>query len=106
MISGSKEVLWEAMGSMAKVTLYKVLRELFINMTKHSQATTVTLNFKQHAETLEVRYSDNGIGISKNTKFEKNGLRNTEKRIEAIGGTLNFESNHGQGFKALVIIPN
>ena len=105
-ISGSKDILWERIGSMSKVTLYKVLRELFINMTKHSQATTVTLNFRQDSENIEVRYSDNGIGVSKNKKIVKNGLQNTEKRIEAIGGTITFESEQGNGFKALILIPN
>lgn len=35
----------------------------------------------------------------------KNGLRNTEKRIEAIGGTVIFDSIKGDGFRAHIAIP-
>ena len=93
LISGSKEIAWQVLSNVTKITLYKVLRELFINMAKHSQATIVTLNFKTNSDDIEIRYSDNGVGVSQNEKIIKNGLLNTEKRIEAIGGTITFDKN-------------
>lgn len=105
LISGSKEIAWQVLSNVTKITLYKVLRELFINMAKHSQATIVTLNFKTNSEGIEIRYSDNGVGVSQNEKIIKNGLLNTEKRIEAIGGTITFDSIQGDGFKALITMP-
>lgn len=105
LISGSKEIAWQVLSNVTKITLYKVLRELFINMAKHSQATIVTLNFKKNSEGIEIRYSDNGVGVSQNEKIIKNGLLNTEKRIEAIGGTITFDSIQGDGFKALITMP-
>lgn len=105
LISGSKEIAWQVLSNVTKITLYKVLRELFINMAKHSQATIVTLNFKKKSEGIEIRYSDNGVGVSQNEKIIKNGLLNTEKRIEAIGGTITFDSIQGDGFKALITMP-
>lgn len=105
LISGSKEIAWQVLSNVSKITMYKVLRELFINMAKHSQATIVTLNFKKNSEDIEIRYSDNGVGVSQNKKIIKNGLLNTEKRIEAIGGTITFDSKQGDGFKALITMP-
>ncbi|WP_290568174.1 tetratricopeptide repeat-containing sensor histidine kinase [Leeuwenhoekiella sp. UBA6783] len=105
LISGSKEIAWQVLSNVTKITLYKVLRELFINMAKHSQATIVTLNFKKNSEGIEIRYSDNGVGVSQSKKIIKNGLLNTEKRIEAIGGTITFDSKQGDGFKALIKMP-
>ena len=75
-------------------------------MSKHSKAKLVILNLKQQAKELEIRYSDNGIGVDTSTGIEKNGLFITEKRIEAIGGSISFESEQGNGFKALIKIPN
>lgn len=106
LIVGGKDISWQSLSNVTKTTLYKVLRELFINMSKHSKASLVTLNLKQRAKELEIRYSDDGIGIDTSTGFEKNGLFITEKRMEGIGGSISFESEQGNGFKVLIIIPN
>ena len=105
LIVGGKDIPWQSLSNVTKITLYKVLRELFINMSKHSKAKLVILNLKQQAKELEIRYSDNGIGVDTSTGIEKNGLFITEKRIEAIGGSISFESKQGNGFKAMIMIP-
>ncbi|MAW96936.1 MULTISPECIES: tetratricopeptide repeat protein [unclassified Leeuwenhoekiella] len=106
LIVGAKDISWQSLSNVSKITLYKVLRELFINMSKHSKASLVTLNLKQFTKALEIQYSDNGVGIDTSKGFEKNGLLITEKRMDAIGGTIIFESDHGIGLKAVIRIPN
>ena len=54
---------------------------------------------------LKIKYSDNGIGIDKEQLLSKNGIRTTEKRIAAIGGTIVFDSEKDKGFKAEITIP-
>ncbi|RXG18371.1 hypothetical protein DSM03_1011053 [Leeuwenhoekiella aestuarii] len=106
LIVGGKDISWQSLNNVTKITLYKVIRELFINMSKHSQASLVTLNLMHHAKELEIRYSDNGVGIDTSKGFEKNGLFITEKRMEAIGGTITFDSDQDKGFKSVIRIPN
>jgi tetratricopeptide (TPR) repeat protein len=103
---GSKEIEWNTINALTKTTLHKVLRELMINMAKHSQATIVTLSFKKMNNILQINYSDNGIGATENAVNTKNGLRNTEKRINAIGGTIIFETEKEKGFRAEIKTPN
>ncbi len=105
-ITGIQNIAWEQVDQWSKVALYKVLRELMINMRKHSSAKLVTVKFSEASNSLKIDYEDNGIGASKEALILKNGLRNTEKRIKVIGGTINFESQIGKGFKALIHIPN
>ena len=76
-----------------------------INLRKHSSAKLVTVKFSEASNSLKIDYEDNGIGASKEALILKNGLRNTEKRIKAIGGTINFESEIGKGFRVLIHIP-
>ena len=76
-----------------------------INMGKHSKANMVTIGFKHTGKTMVVKYYDNGVGASKEELNAKNGLRNTEKRIQAIGGTVIFDSDKGEGFTAHIMIP-
>ncbi|MDT0539080.1 hypothetical protein [Croceitalea sp. P059] len=104
--TGSTDVDWAEISPITKKTLYKVLQELMINMQKHSEASLVSLAFLPSKKVLKISYLDNGIGASKKQLLLKNGLGNTEKRIQAIGGTIIFDSSSDKGFEALVEIPN
>ncbi|WP_203256342.1 tetratricopeptide repeat-containing sensor histidine kinase [Hyunsoonleella ulvae] len=104
--TGSKSIDWSVVNDLCKTVLYKVLRELMINMVKHSKATVVKIMFKALPDGLQINYSDNGVGASKTAMYGKNGLRNTEKRIQAIGGTIIFETDRGKGFKVEIKTPN
>ncbi|SMC35274.1 tetratricopeptide repeat-containing sensor histidine kinase [Cellulophaga tyrosinoxydans] len=105
-VSGSSDLNWSKLSSLSKKTLFKILQELMINMQKHSGASLVSVAFEQSKKTLKVSFMDNGVGASKTDLNFKNGLMNTEKRIEAIGGTIIFESDKGRGFEAQIEIPN
>lgn len=103
--SGSGGIDWERVNPLAKKALFKVLQELMINMGRHSEATLITIGFEDSAKILIVEYADDGVGASEQDLKAKNGLRNTEKRIQAIGGTITFDSGKDEGFKAHIQIP-
>jgi len=104
-ITGTKEVDWDHMVPLSQKVLFKVVQELMINMGRHSAADMVTIGFRHTGHRLTVNYSDNGRGASMEELNGKNGLRNTEKRIEAIGGTVIFDSDKGDGFRVHITIP-
>ncbi|KAB1158660.1 hypothetical protein F7018_08565 [Tenacibaculum aiptasiae] len=81
-----------------QIVLYRLLQELLVNMTKHSQASLAVISFSLQKDTVQVQYKDNGIGT--NTVTIKNGLKNMETRIKSIGGTIIFESENEKGFKS------
>lgn len=101
-----QQISWHKLNPVGKITLYKVLRELMVNMRKHSSAKLVTLKFeniKDHL--LRVTYVDNGKGADPESLILKNGLQITEKRIQAINGKITFETAKGKGFKAVITMP-
>ena len=104
-LRGLDKLEWDNFSSTVKIAIYRVLQELMTNMQKHSQASLVALIFAYDNKTLTIKYSDNGIGIPAEQLTSKNGLRNTEKRIQAIHGTLIFDSEKDKGFKAEIKIP-
>lgn len=105
-LRGGKEVKWKFMTPTVKTVLFKIVQELMINLGKHSRASTVAITFQKSSADLLVNYEDDGIGASKKELILKNGLLNTEKRIQAIGGSIIFDSEKGNGFKAEIRIPN
>ncbi|MEC3965256.1 hypothetical protein [Flagellimonas halotolerans] len=104
-MTGVKDVQWNEMAPLSQKVLFKAIQELMINMGKHSSADMITIVFKSTEKVLTVNYSDNGVGASLKELNAKNGLWNTEKRIQAIGGSITFDSHKGQGFKAHITIP-
>lgn len=104
--TGSTTLKWETISEFTKKTIYKVLQELMTNMQKHSKASLVSIDFEQSKKKLKIEYSDDGIGTSKDKLNTKNGLLNTEKRIQAINGSITFDSDNNKGFNALIEVPN
>lgn len=102
--AGNDPSVWEKVSSAVKEEVYQMVRELMVNMKKHSQASHVAVKFEKTGETVEIQYKDNGVGISGDLIY-KNGLRNTASRIEAIGGTITFDTKIEKGLKVNLSFP-
>jgi signal transduction histidine kinase len=100
-VKGLSNIYWSAFSEIERTTIYKVIQELLINMKKHSQASIVVLVFQKEKRKLDISYSDNGIGSDLK---QGSGLKNTENRIQAINGTITFETNPTKGFKVKISI--
>lgn len=105
MINGLNEIDWTSIENFKKITIYRVLQELLVNMKKHSQCSLVIVSFKKQENNLHLNYFDNGIGINLDKKIKKNGLQNVESRIIAINGTITFDSKVNNGVKINMTIP-
>ena len=102
-LEGGGEKLWEAINDDTKAEVFCILQELMTNMKKHSGADTVTLNFKRENDRITVLYADNGKGMEFLTP--KNGLRNTETRIESISGHITFDTKPDEGLRVEFSFP-
>jgi signal transduction histidine kinase len=85
-----------------KITVYRILQELLVNMKKHSQCSLVVVTFKKIEKNIMIEYADNGIGAQTEQINIKSGLLNVENRINAIGGTLTFDNVIQKGFKVRI----
>ncbi len=103
-INNSNTIEWKKIKKEAKIVTYRILQELMVNMKKHSQCSLVVIGFENKKRTIEINYSDNGIGCPNNNQYKK-GLQNAENRIHAIKGTITFETESNKGFKTKMIIP-
>jgi len=101
---GNSIQLWEQVSEQAKEEIQHILQELMVNMSKHSQASDVVIRFEQAQQKINISYTDNGIGISGGVK-PNNGLTNTGTRIEAIGGTITFDTKVEKGLKIQISFP-
>ncbi|MBJ2125211.1 ATP-binding protein [Flavobacterium sp. IB48] len=103
-INNIEKVNWDLIDEIKKVTIYRVLQELMVNMKKHSQASLVVVKFDSNGKTIFIDYTDNGKGCEK-SKIVKNGLQNMENRILSSKGTITFDTEPDKGFKVKITMP-
>lgn len=77
--------------------IFLTLKESLNNSLKHAKATSIGVNIKMLSlNYISIMVTDNGIGFNLaklNSKFAGNGLENMKNRMEAIGGSVEIESN-------------
>ncbi len=105
LIIGNNENYWKQLSEISKKELFYILRELMVNMKKHSLATAVVLKFEINNNIFSVKYTDNGVGIKDFEKKYGSGIQNTENRIAKINGDINFEKNPKGGLIVNMNIP-
>lgn len=103
-LAGNDENIWKTLKEFTREEIYQVMRELLINMKKHSQATLVAFKFERKNNYIQIQYTDNGIGIPGGIIY-KNGLTNTDSRIEAIHGEIIFDTETEKGLKIYISFP-
>ncbi|MDY0929921.1 ATP-binding protein [Chryseobacterium sp. CFBP8996] len=101
---GNQEETWETVTKSTQTEIYQIIRELLVNMKKHSEANNVVFKFEKINNLINISYADNGIGISDELIF-KNGLSNTVSRIENINGKITFETKTEKGLKVNISFP-
>ncbi|RKS98377.1 ATP-binding protein [Flavobacterium sp. 123] len=105
LVNGMNLIEWMKLESNKKIVVYRVVQELLVNMRKHSKCSLVVLSFKNNKNKLQIDYSDNGIGATLDEQNLRNGLRNIKNRIEAVKGSIAFDTNSHKGFKTSFSIP-
>jgi signal transduction histidine kinase len=86
-----------------KVLLYKSVRELLINVSKHAQAQKVVIDISHEDETICLSVTDDGVGFGPTDPAgdqplePKFGLFSIKERLRQLGGTMKIASNSGKG---------
>lgn len=104
-LNGLDHISWDEINKLKKITIYRVIQELLVNMRKHSEASLVGINFKATDKSIVINYTDNGKGIDTEKIIFKNGLYNVESRILKLKGNIDISTNPNLGFKAFIKIP-
>lgn len=77
--------------------IYRVFQEALTNTLRHANADRAQISISGDKNLIYFFYSDNGTGT--NQIIKGNGLKGMVERVLDIGGTINFQSSTGAGFK-------
>ncbi len=103
-LAGNGENTWKGLKELTQEEVYQIVRELLVNMKKHSRADRVGFRFERENKLIRIFYTDNGIGISGDVIY-KNGLSSTVSRIETIKGEIIFDTKIEKGLKINISFP-
>jgi signal transduction histidine kinase/ligand-binding sensor domain-containing protein len=89
--------------------LYMVFKEAINNVARHSGAASANVGVAFQGQRLELTIADDGRGFEVDgkhaTSMGGNGLINMRRRIERLGGELEFDSAPGQGTRVRIVVP-
>jgi PAS domain S-box-containing protein len=91
--------------------VFRVVRELLLNIQKHAQAQHVHITLRSADDQLMIRVADDGVGFDPPQlphDFSPEGgfgLLSAEAQMEAMGGRLSIESAPGRGTDAMLALP-
>ncbi len=89
-----------------EIMLYRVVQEALTNISKHSQATIVTLSLTEDSLGIHLKIEDNGLGFYPAENTTGFGLEGMRERVNALRGIFQLISQPKQGCKIEVNIPN
>jgi signal transduction histidine kinase len=103
-LAGNDKNIWFKVEETIKDEIYQIIRELLVNMKKHSKADRVVFRFERENDVIKIYYTDNGIGISGDV-IHKNGLSSTVSRMESMNGEIIFDNKTEKGLKINISFP-
>jgi PAS domain S-box-containing protein len=91
----------------SSTSLFRIVQELFTNVTRHAQASAVHLRLSEEEEHLVLEFTDNGTGIMPHqiTQARSLGLRGMEERTALLGGSFAIDGAPGVGTTVRITLP-
>jgi signal transduction histidine kinase len=78
-----------------KQNIYLIFKEALNNIVKHAAATRVSVMLSNSDGEFSLQIRDNGKGCTANISSKGHGLRNMQRRAQAIGGEFYFKNTDG-----------
>jgi signal transduction histidine kinase len=101
----------EPMESDRQVILFQVIRELLVNVGKHSRASRAKVILSQEKRSLKVQVNDDGVGFDARRIYDPKGkdggfgFFSMRERLNYLGGSLEVRSKPGQGTQIILVVP-
>jgi PAS domain S-box-containing protein len=88
-----------------RVTLYRAIRELLLNVVKHSGVKRASVRFSRDGRMARVTVEDAGVGMPPRAKRYGFGLLALRERVEQLGGSLETHGSADTGTTVVVSLP-
>jgi signal transduction histidine kinase len=97
------------LNSITASILFRAVRELLINVTRHAQVKTVHISARCANGQLTVKVMDEGAGFTPPGSSPRStaglGLATMRERVAYVGGSFHIEGERGRGTTATIQVP-
>ena len=91
------EIIWDSIDSLIKVTIFRIVQESLLNISKHANANTCYVSILLDDDYLVLEIKDDGIGFDLNATKQGIGLQNIQERVKTISAILEIISKPNIG---------
>ena len=97
----------DRLNEQVEISVYRIIQESLNNIRKHAQAREVIIQLSQADNMLSITVEDDGKGFHVNQARAKGGigLRSIESRVKYLNGTLDIDSETGEGTTVNIEVP-
>jgi NarL family two-component system sensor histidine kinase LiaS len=88
-----------------KQAIYRIMQEALANVARHSSADHIEVDLSFRDNLVEFSVSDDGAGFDAQKQHDGMGLDSMRERAERLNGSLQIDSEPGQGSKVRVSFP-
>ena len=94
-------------GGNAATTLYRIVQEALTNVTRHSSAQRVAVELARRGQALELRVTDDGVGITQEQIANPGsyGILGIRERTQGLEGSVVISGHPGRGTTIVVTVP-
>jgi PAS domain S-box-containing protein len=96
-------------GELAAVTIFRIVQEALTNVARHAHAHTVTVKLERADDVCMLEIDDDGVGAQSVPAAPGNrksfGLLGMRERVRQLGGTVEFHTGPGSGFRVQIRLP-
>lgn len=101
-IEGEERRLPESLDQSA----YRIVQEALTNVLRHARATRATVRIRYGRDELELRITDDGVGVSGTSACGSgHGLVGMRERAAAFGGRFDAGPAEGRGYQVRAVLP-
>lgn len=91
------EINWDSIDSLIKITVFRIVQESVLNISKHANASTCYITILVDDNHLVLEIKDDGIGFDLNATKQGIGLQNIQERAKTINANLEIISEPNEG---------
>ncbi|MBE9472362.1 MAG: sensor histidine kinase, partial [Chloroflexi bacterium] len=93
------------LGAERRQHIFQIAREALTNVARHAQARRVEVHLRYGTNALQLRISDDGVGLSALPINGGHGLRNIRERARLIDGLLDIDTAPNKGMTLILTVP-
>ena len=96
-----------ALSATAATAMFRVVQEALTNVTRHAEATRVSVEMHVVQDEFRLHIEDDGKGVKLDGDRDKKsfGLLGMKERIRQLNGRITFDSEPGDGFRIDIRLP-